>query len=481
MADDNISTQDGVRKDFSESSSAFKAGYGAADTIANAVEASFGDDQFPLKPQSVMGMPLHWNRNADPNGRVYTNTIIKDAPMVSITPGLPLYRNKLFQGQMTKDDEDKMLTQITRLDENNADQVLNFIASDKTKGNALVDYRYYTFQPSLMDYFNYVQLFLSSLINKMGGKHLGGWDKILFRSRSLYEQWEASTIAFYYEKGSSVTESSQNQTAPSKLAGMSKSFSSIMREVEFIMGKKLTEGNIYDNADMVEKNRLTQSYLKDLTSGGFTSLFTGAGDSMQTLISGSQLLFPEIWQDSSFTKDINLNIKLTTPYGTPEGVFQYLYVPLVFLLCMALPRQNTMNGYGAPFIVRVDSPGAFFSDLAIINNISFKRGGSDDRWSRDGLPLEIDVNISIKDLYPALALTKQYRILRLNPGLALMIDNLAGLRMSSNKFMANAAELLANKLTYSANKGSMLDNVLFYTDGDLIYGMRERMNMYLGR
>ena len=40
------------------------------------------------------------------------------------------------------------------------------------------------------------------------------------------------------------------------------------------------------------------------------------------------------------------------------------------------------------------------TDLGLISDISWTKGGSQNLWTKDGLPRAIDVSLSISDLYP---------------------------------------------------------------------------------
>lgn len=64
--------------------------------------------------------------------------------------------------------------------------------------------------------------------------------------------------------------------------------------------------------------------------------------------------------------------------------------------------------------------------------MSWKRGGSEGLYTKDGLPLEMEVSITVQDLYPVLAMTHNYSALRYNSGLNFFLENMAG--MSVDRF-----------------------------------------------
>ena len=67
-------------------------------------------------------------------------------------------------------------------------------------------------------------------------------------------------------------------------------------------------------------------------------------------------------------------------------------------------------------------PGIMNCEMGVITSLSWKRGGNDGLFTKDGLPLEFEVSATVQDLYPVLAMTHQYEILRYNTGLHCFLD-----------------------------------------------------------
>ena len=57
-------------------------------------------------------------------------------------------------------------------------------------------------------------------------------------------------------------------------------------------------------------------------------------------------------------------------------------------------------GYNSPFLVRAFYKGLFNVDMGIVTDLSFSKG-KEGAWTLDGLPTEVDVSMTIKDLYQA--------------------------------------------------------------------------------
>ena len=110
--------------------------------------------------------------------------------------------------------------------------------------------------------------------------------------------------------------------------------------------------------------------------------------------------------DSSFSRSFNIEITLKTPYGNPESIFTDILVPMAHWICLAAPRQASMNTYGAPFLIKFHIPGFCSVDMGIVESLTITKGGDGSAWSVDGLPLEVQLSINIKDLYSALSISR---------------------------------------------------------------------------
>jgi hypothetical protein len=132
-------------------------------------------------------------------------------------------------------------------------------------------------------------------------------------------------------------------------------------------------------------------------------------------------------------RNMSFTFNFVSPYGDPLSIFQYVYVPFLSLLTFAMPRQAAQNGLVSPFFVRADIPGWITSDLAIISDLNWQRGGNDGTmWTKDKLPRAISGSFTVYDLYLYLAMTKRISFLSANPSYTVFLDNMAGLRALYN-------------------------------------------------
>lgn len=210
-------------------------------------------------------------------------------------------------------------------------------------------------------------------------------------------------VQFYVDPSTSFQESSGNQTAQSSLASYFDTGQGLAKELHFykdmLSGNALSPvtdaiGGVANAAGDIGKT------LFDGVTGGLVSKLFGA---TKTVISGGNVMFPEIWGDSTYQKSYNMTVNLISPYGTKESVYLHVLVPLFHLMALALPRQITANGFGHPFLVRVTSKGWFNCEMGMVDSISIEKvQGS---YTVNGIPTEIKVSLSVRDLYSDLMIT----------------------------------------------------------------------------
>lgn len=113
-----------------------------------------------------------------------------------------------------------------------------------------------------------------------------------------------------------------------------------------------------------------------------------------------RISLPNIWSNSSFSRSYSLNFKLYSPYGDKISVFENVYIPLMSLLAMSLPRKIGRLGYSSPFIIRIYSPGLFACNFGIVESINIQKGEEKNERTIDGISKYISVTLNIKDLIP---------------------------------------------------------------------------------
>ena len=190
------------------------------------------------------------------------------------------------------------------------------------------------------------------------------------------------------------------------------------------------------------------------TASGFINKVSG---SMASIANGGGLLFPDIWDSSSFGRSYNISMKLRSPDGDDLSIYLNILVPLFHLLAMVAPHMidNNYNAYSAPFLVRAYCKGAFNIDMGIITSMDISKG-KEGSWNANGLPTEMDISITIKDLYELFSLTPME-----DKGL-----NVIGNAANALKVVKNTAmmDYLCNSVGLNINKSELLrDSQVFLT------------------
>lgn len=219
----------------------------------------------------------------------------------------------------------------------------------------------------------------------------------------IFEGYATSNyVQFYVDPTSSCQIEASNSTAASKVKEGLDTLSSSMKEMQFLA-----------NSAGVELGDLSK--FGDGAMGVFNSMMSNAGSigtilgriatAGSTVIKGENIMIPEIYQNSDFGRDYTLTVHLKAPYGNKFGIYMDVIVPLLHLLALAIPRQSTSNTYGSPFLIKCFFPGVFNCNLGIVTAIHIENTVSNESWTTDHLPNEIDVTLQIKDLYSDMVLS----------------------------------------------------------------------------
>lgn len=287
--------------------------------------------------------------------------------------------------------------------------------------------------------------------------------------------WAASQALAFYVDGnsvSSVTDSFSNSTTESSLASTINGLSDQQRELKFLIGSGSAISQIYDSG-----SQITESIL-----GGLSGLAVDMGAGMignlaqtgvNSVLHGGKIILPKIWEDSQYSKSYSFDIKLRSPDHDSLSIFLNIIVPYLKLLCLVLP-QNTdelkynPNAYSSPFLVRAYCKGMFNIDMGIITDMTVTRG-AECQWNDNGLPTQIDISLTIEDLYSSLMSTSFDKYDHTN-------NILGGVR-----FLNDRLNPLARSLAVVSNTGMMdyLSNLAGLNIATEEIGRRERMLVYL--
>lgn len=363
----------------------------------------------------------------DSFGMKYAERIISTMPLLLMTPGRPDFLPSYSKAQ-------KKAVIGTLLSGSASSSALNSILNRPG--------RYYTFKFQYSQYYKFVNPLLQTCARLLNihnktvtiGSAKGKLKNFKWENatNSAFKQYisQKEFVAFYLDSENQISESFSTSTTQSQLGQTVNGFSDTAKEIQFLLGgvagKKVAsmDKSNYDN---------TLQKINDLASkfGSGSKMINSLGEAFSTVAAGGKLNFPEIWSDTEFTKTYNISMKLRTPDCDKLSWYLNICVPLIHLLCLAAPQQMGPNGYSSPFLVRAFYKGIFNCDMGIITAMDISKG-KEGAWTIDGLPTEVDVTITLKDLYSALTISNSDDIGKFMNNTSLMdyLANTCGLNVN---------------------------------------------------
>lgn len=212
-------------------------------------------------------------------------------------------------------------------------------------------------------------------------------------------------VQFYVDPESGVSESMSNSTGESSLKSMVDTGSNYLKDLAFMLnsGGVGTEAyNAFIDQAAAGLDGITSTIAGNGNVGGVLSRIINLGGNV---LKGENVVIPDIYQSSEYTKSYSITVHLKSPYGTKLGYYINIFVPMMHLLALALPREKTANSYGSPFLVKATMDGSFTCNLGIVRSIGIQK--MSETYNIDGLPMEVDVTLDIDDLYSDLTITPQ--------------------------------------------------------------------------
>ena len=255
------------------------------------------------------------------------------------------------------------------------------------------DWRYYT----LKNQFNDV-----NFKNKSGSTgSIGAFIKDAMQGAENMLMDDNEWVRFYVDSSASFGESASNSTTTSILESFTEKLEGIAKELDVVSGLTGTDVGALASETASSVDNFIQSNVSG--DGAMATFLKRLSGNTKQILSGGNFLIPEIWSNSEYNKSYSFSITLSTPYGCKESWFLNVGVPLMHILGLCLPQQLTANTYKSPYLVKCYSPGWFNCGLGIIDSLSIDKG-SDNSWSVGGLPNEVKVSMSVKDLYSTLSI-----------------------------------------------------------------------------
>lgn len=444
---------------------------------------NFDSGNFETQNTRILGMPHQFLETADFRidssnhfGYCFAKEIFMEKPMVTLIPGKPNYlpdyskADKTVFGNLISDES-------TFNGNNEAKGLLEKLI----EGNE--ETRYYDFISDFSTYINYVNLMcrVAAIFLELG-EELGPDNKTKYKSYNwgnyqlftsyemkksifngdtlfevasdAYEQLkndlfygDRTFVNFIIDPSSSVSENISNSTQKSQLEGTFDSMEGIVKEASMFMNSMSEEAGGFQSYITKAGEKILE--LGNTITGGFFKKMLGLAE--EQILHGSNLIYPEIWMDSEYSKTYSLKINLISPYGSKEAIYLNIIVPIIHALCLALPKQTSANSFTSPFLIRGYSTGWFSIDMGMVESIDIDKG-PEQSWTVEGLPTRATVTLTIKDFYAQLMMTRsdQFRLFWTNQGLIDFLGNMCGLDLSKPNTIVKidvVQMLLSNKVS----------------------------------
>lgn len=406
--------------------------------------------------RGIHGMPYQYMPEVDRRlpgsvfGRVYADKIVSRMPLLLLTPGKPKFMKKYSDGQKSD-----ILKYMITGDKGIVEELLN----DSKDG------KFYTFDFNYKDYYAIVNpmcqkvaRFLNIQNETIDGTPLDKYEWEHYTNDSLKGFINSKeSVAFYIDSETQISESFSNATGESLLSNKVNSLSDMGREIQFLLGgaagiefDKLKQEN-YD-ASLKEFDSFTSKYAAIFPKELMSKLSSG----FLTVATGGKMIFPEIWNDSEFSRSYDITVKLRTPDSDAFSWYMNIAVPLLHLVALVAPQQLGANGYKAPFLVRGYYKGFFNVDMGIITHMNINKGDKG-KWTLNGLPTEVDISFGLKDLYQILTLTTDKKIKNILHNTAMMdyLANMCGININKPDIV-RSIDMYFNQIT-----NSVFDKVTF--------------------
>lgn len=212
-------------------------------------------------------------------------------------------------------------------------------------------------------------------------------------------------VRFCVDPSSGFTESYSNETGTSMLKSAFDNGSDMLKEVAFLVNSGGSE-DIGDSLTTLA-NAATDSISQSLNGNNVTSILSRILNLTGNVVKGENVIMPDIYKSSSRPTTYSFTVHLKAPYGSKFGLYMDNLVPLMHLICLAIPKQATANTYSSPFLVKAFMDGVCNINLGMITDMQINKSVSEQSWTVDGMPNEIDVSFTIADLYSDLSMSPQ--------------------------------------------------------------------------
>lgn len=390
--------------------------------------------------RGIFGVPYQYDNISDPSyedddngiGWKFYSTYISRSPLLYLTPVRPK-----FMPGFSKDDKNNLLTAMFGGDES----ALSLFTNNSKSGA-----RYFSTKFATTEYYNRFNTLARGLalylgigdisIPEVGGRlrNISCQKYVTSSSKSVSSfVGDSNTLVYYVEAIDSLSENHSNETTSSKLEGALNSASDVVNEVTFLVNSATGNTGVINGLfdGMIDG---VSGLLAGLTEK-FGVLGKRVSDAINTIAKGGKLILPEIWADSnfSFQGGNTFTIKLVAQNPCKLGWFFDIGLPYMSLVAMTAPHNIDNNAYTSPFLVKAYCKSSMSIDMGIITSLDIKKGDLG-KWTVDGLPTEVEIEIEIKNLYSSLSISQTIPELSTNSFCLDYLANIAGININKPSF-----------------------------------------------
>lgn len=368
------------------SSSGNSGAYGVFDLDIQTIRTVFGA---PYQFSPITDLRFDGSFDDSSIGRLYGTKIAARAPILVMQAGVP----EFLRG-FDKDTESGILKTVEQVISKGSSELEQMIQNPG---------QYYGFKASTASYYGAVNAMCKAMAVYLGidkyswdigeGDYLLGDEYSWENNAATHFSYHRGSVLFYVNAEPQINESLTNATSKSMLDQQMNQFGRMGSELQFLLGGAAG----YTGVDLFSLDASKKEYS---TTGG---LIDSIIDNVQTVLAGGRMMFPEIWQDSTFMRSYSVNIKLVSPDADNLSIYLNILVPLAHILAFVFPRSLGNNNYISPFLVRAFYRSMFHIDMGIVTDCQIQRGDNM-AWSQMGLPIQVNVQLSIKDLYGVMSM-----------------------------------------------------------------------------
>ena len=210
-------------------------------------------------------------------------------------------------------------------------------------------------------------------------------------------------VQFYVNPESGNSDSMSNATGESSIKGLFSGTEQTMKDFAFLLNSGGMDTDKLKEMASGTVSGLQSAVDKLIPDGGMQTVFDRIVNLGDRVVRGENIVIPDIYTSSSYEKSYSITINLKSPYGTKLAYYMNIFVPLMHLLALVLPKQGTANSYESPFLVKGYIEGMWTINLGIVTDISITK--DTETLSVDGLPMSVDVTLNIRDLYSDLSIS----------------------------------------------------------------------------